>query len=116
MQLLYHTAAGTTRNTGNRLGGVPLSEYDGGEFVIMFPSYGAPRTGNHVPVPVKKFLAEHGDRLAAVVGMGNTIFGPEFCAGAAKVAERWGVPLLAKIDLVPTAEQTKTIQRFLERG
>ena len=66
MQLLYHTAAGTTRNTGNRLGGVPLSEYDGGPFVILFPSYGAPRTGNHVPVPVKKFLAEHGDRLAAV--------------------------------------------------
>lgn len=99
---------------GDRLGGVSTDQYQGGEFVFMFPTYGSPRTGNHVPRGVKKFLAEHGDRMVGVVGFGNSIFGPEFCAGAAKVAERWDVPLLAKVDLVPTGEQVRTINKFME--
>ncbi|WP_298075736.1 class Ib ribonucleoside-diphosphate reductase assembly flavoprotein NrdI [uncultured Corynebacterium sp.] len=111
---MYWSSTGTTGIIGSRLGGIPADQYRGGGFVLMFPSYGSPRTGNHVPRGVKKFLREHGDSLVGVVGFGNTVFGPEFCAGAVKVAERWNVPLVAKVDMAPTGEQVEAIQSFLK--
>lgn len=113
MKVVYWSSTGITRRLAERFDGVSLDEYEGGDFVLVFPSYGAPRTGNHVPPRVKRFLREHGDGLRAVVGVGNRTFGPEFCLGARKVADRWGVPLLAAVDVVPTAEETAVVEAFI---
>lgn len=97
-----------------RFGGIELGDYQDGEFVLVVPSYGSPRTGGYVPAAVKKFLRAHGDCLAGVVGVGNTNFGPDFCLGARRIAERWGVPLIAQVDLVLSETQIEAIEKFLE--
>jgi Protein involved in ribonucleotide reduction len=112
-QLLYWSSTGITERLALRLGGDPLRNYAGDEFILMVPSYGAARTGQHVPRPVKRFLAEHSDQMVGVVGVGNITFGPEFCLGAVKISERFGVPLLASIDIVPTQDQIKIIRKEL---
>lgn len=113
IQLVYWSSTGITRRAAERLGGTSIEHYYGGPYVLMVPSYGAPRTGGHVPPAVKKFLAEHGDELVGVVGMGNTTFGPDYCLGARKIAARWEVPLIEKIDLVATGDQEERIKQFL---
>lgn len=110
-QLVYWSSTGVTRRVAEPLGGIEIAEYTGGSFILVVPSYGAPRTGQHVPRPVKKFLAENADQMVAVVGVGNTVFGPEFCLGAKKVSERFQVPLIAQIDVVATPEDLVTIRK-----
>lgn len=113
-QLVYWSSTGVTRRVAEPLGGIETAEYTGGPFILVVPSYGAPRTGQHVPRPVKKFLAENADQMVAVVGVGNTVFGPEFCLGARKISERFGVPLIAQIDVSPMPEDIETIREELE--
>lgn len=79
----------------------------------MFPTYGVPSTGGYIPTPVQRFLTYHRNNIKAVVGTGNITFGPEFAIGAEYVAKKLGVPLLAKIDVVPTAEDIETINQYL---
>lgn len=113
-KVVYHSATGVTKRVAQRFGGVPLDQYTEGAFVLFVPSYGAPITGQFVPKPVKKFLQEHSEDLVAVVGLGNRTFGADFCRGAKLVAERYNVPLLRCVDLVPTSEDEKVITTFLE--
>lgn len=112
-QVVYWSSTGVTERVAEHFNGVPIEEYDNGEYVLVVPSYGAPRTGNYVPTAVKKFLGETGDCLVGVIGVGNTNFGPDFCLGAVRIAERWGVPLIAKVDLVLTQDEEKKINDFL---
>lgn len=112
--LVYFSASGVTQRIAEKLGGIPLEEYTGErEFVLIFPSYGSPRTGGYVPPAVKRFLAEHSDRLTAVAGVGNIVFGPDFCLGAMKAARRFGVPLVAKIDTVASSKELEAIAASL---
>lgn len=113
-QVVYWSSTGVTNRVAKLFDGDILDNYSGGEYVLLFPSYGQPRTGNHVPPQVKKFLREHHGNLIGVIGVGNVVFGPEFCLGAKKVARKFGVPLLATIDVVPTAQQIETINKFLK--
>lgn len=115
-QVVYWSSTGVTKRVAERFNGIPLEQYQGGDYVLVVPSYGAPRTGNYVPVAVKKFLGETGDCLVGVIGVGNTNFGPDFCLGAVRIAERWGVPLIAKVDLVLTADEIRKINDFLGGG
>ena len=113
--LIYHSSTGVTRRVAEPLGGIPLSDYDGeSEYILLFPSYGSPRTGGYVPHRVLDFLEEHSDNMVAVVGLGNITFGRDFCFGAEMVSERYGVPLLAKIDMVIAESERRIIQRHLE--
>ena len=110
-QLVYWSSTGVTKRVAERFNGIPLEQYQGGDYVLVVPSY-----GNYVPVAVKKFLGETGDCLTGVIGVGNTNFGSDFCLGAVRIAERWGVPLIAKVDLVPSVEDEEAITKFLQGG
>lgn len=114
-QVLYWSSTGITARVAGIFDGVSIDEYSGdGEYVLLVPSYGQPRTGNHVPPRVKKFLVEHHENIVGVIGIGNAVFGPEFCLGAKKVSRKFDVPLLATIDVVPTSTQIETINTFLK--
>lgn len=113
--LVYHSVTGVTQRIAEQLGGIPLADYDGGDYILVFPSYGSPRTGGYVPPVVKRFLAEHSERLSGVIGVGNIIFGSDFCLGALQAADRFSVPLLTKIDMVPSTEQLQLIREELEK-
>lgn len=111
---MYFSRTGITANIANRFDGIPLKQYKGdAPYVLLIPSYGQPRTGNHLPKEVKQFLKQHHENMKAVIGMGNRTFGREFCLGAHKIAQHYNVPLLAEIDLVPTESQTKHILKAL---
>ena len=116
IQVVYWSSTGVTKRVAGSLGGIPVDKYQGGKFILLVPSYGAPRTGNHVPNRVKRFLGEHAALMVGVAGVGNTVFGPEFCLGAVKISERFGVPLLAKIDVVPTKDQIDAITNYQRRA
>lgn len=111
--LVYWSSTGITKRVADLFGGIELKEYESGEFILMFPTFGAPGTGQHVPVPVKRFLSKHSDSLVGVVGVGNTNFGSEFCLGAYKVSARFNVPLITTIDVVPTRSQILSISKEL---
>ena len=115
-QLVFWSGTGLTASIAKQFNGIPLDEYKEGAFVLLVPSYGAPRTGNHVPDAVKRFLSEHAENMVGVIGNGNLLFGPEFCLGASKISKKFEVPLLAQIDLVPSAEQVKSITQFLKEN
>lgn len=114
-QIVYWSGvANTTRRAVEKHGAIPLHQYNGGRFVLAFPTYGAPRTGGFIPPAVQSFLQDHGDNLAGVIGVGNTTFGSDFCKGATMVAEEYSVPLLLKIDVVPTGPQNSTLKQLTE--
>lgn len=113
-QIVYWSGAGgTTRRAVERYGAIPLEEYEDGPFVLAFPSYGAPRTGGYVPPAVAAFVRESGPLMVGIVGVGNTTFGPDFCRGADILACEYGVPVLTKIDVVPTTSQRELIRSTL---
>lgn len=115
-QLVYWSGSGVTKRIAEKLGGIPLDEYQGGPFVLMFPSYGAPRTGGHIPPAVEAFTKRYGQKLRGVVGVGNVTFGSEFCYGATLLSRASSTPLLAKIDMVPTGDQLWAIEDYLLKG
>ena len=112
--LLYWSGSGVTERIARQYGGVPLEHYVPEQpCTLMFPSYGAPRTGGYVPPAVMDFLGFHGHCVEYVIGVGNTTFGGDFCRGARLVSEELGVPLVAEIDMVPT-ERDEQILKFLK--
>lgn len=117
-QLVYWSGSGVTKRIADKLGGIPLDEYQGGPFVLMFPSYGAPRTGGHIPPAVEQFVAEETviAQIEGVVGVGNVTFGSEFCYGATLLSRFYNIPLLTKIDMVPTGDQLWAIEDYLLKG
>lgn len=113
-QLLYFSVTGVTRRAAEKFGGKPITEYDGeSEYVLMLPSYGSPRSGEHVPKPVRVFLQEHSGRMVGVIGIGNRTFGSEFCMGAIYTAKDHNVPLVTTIDMVPSLEDNNKIKEAL---
>lgn len=114
IQLVYWSQTGITKRVAEKFGGIELSDYENGPYVLILPSYGSPRTGNYVPTAVKKHLAKHGDCLVGVIGVGNSNFGPDFCKGAWRVSRRFKVPLLLNIDMVPTTDQAIYIEHYLK--
>lgn len=114
--IVYWTGSGTTERAVRGYGAVPLDTYVAGEpFTLVVPTYGSPRTGGYVPGPVISFLSMHGHCMEAVIGVGNTVFGEDFCAGAKDISTAFDVPLLAMIDLVPDKEQEYTLQKLKEK-
>lgn len=114
--LVYWSGTGVTERTARKFGGVRLDDYRAGEpFTLMVPTYGSPRTGGGIPDAVMRFLGLHGHCLEAVVGVGNTTFGEDFCFGAKDIASAFDVPLVTMIDMVPTREQEYTLKKIKEK-
>ena len=114
MELLYFSASGVTKRLCEPLGGKPIDQHNGGPYILAVPTYGSPRTGGYIPSKVRAFIDHAGDRLKAVVGVGNRNFGNDFCKAAKDIAAEQGVPILALIDLVPNQDQLDTIKHFRE--
>lgn len=115
-QLVYYSGTGVSRRIAQRFGGIELGNYSGGEYILLAPSYGAPRTRNFVPQQIKRFLAENADQMVGVVGVGNTTFGPEFCLGAIRISQKFQVPVITLIDVSATPDQLNAIRRALHDG
>lgn len=85
------------------------------EYVLVVPTYGGGNGDHAIPRSVREFLnvKSNRDNLRGVVGTGNTNFGEHYCKAANMIAEKTGVPLIAKVELLGTdADVNKTIERL----
>ncbi len=82
-------------------------------YVLFVPTYGGGHGEYSIPRPVARFLNDKTNRglLAGVVGFGNTNFGDHYCKAAYLIAEKTGVPILAKIELLGTPEDVELVQQ-----
>ena len=81
-------------------------------FILIFPSYGGGEVKGSVPKQVIKFLNNDQNRsnIVGVIGSGNTNFGSMYCYGAKVVAEKCGVPLLYKFELLGSQKDVEKIK------
>ncbi|WP_185964686.1 class Ib ribonucleoside-diphosphate reductase assembly flavoprotein NrdI [Corynebacterium guaraldiae] len=114
-EVLYWSSTGVTRRVAEEFNGKPLDSYEGGDYVLVLPTYGAPGNRTHAPASVKRMLSEHRNKLVGVIGVGNTNFGADFCALAIYISREYRVPLIACVDLFLTQDNYDDIQDFLGR-
>jgi len=84
--------------------------------VLFVPTYGGGNDDKTVPRQVVKFLNIKANRenIRAVIGFGNTNFGPHFCAAGEIVARKLGVPLLYRVEISGTPEDVQEVNERLE--
>ena len=90
-----------------------IVDYD---FVLVVPTYGAGNDSSTVPKQVVKFLniEQNRSHLKGVIGMGNTNFGQHFCKAADIVANKTGVPVLHKGEILGTEEDIRIAKDQIE--
>lgn len=113
MHIVYYSIAQNTERFVNKLGmeatrvemGVPVPS------ILVTPTYGDAA----LPAVVRSALKHKADRdnVVAVIGTGNINFGDNYCAGARKVADRLGVPLLYRLELAGTTEDVEAARRII---
>ena len=86
-------------------------------YVLIFPTYGAGHGAGAVPFPVVRFLNDENNRalIRGVIGAGNTNFGSSFTAAADIVAEKCGVPVLHRFEILGTSTDVSTVQQLLQK-
>ena len=99
---------------------IPISDPDDpiivrDNYVLFVPTYGGGSETHAIPKQVRSFLnvESNRQRLVAVVGLGNTNFGEDFCKAAEMIAAKTGVPILGRVEIFGTEEDVNTIKERL---
>lgn len=81
-------------------------------YILVVPSYGGGEVKGSVPLQVIKFLNNSKNRslIKGVIASGNTNFGTMYCYGGKIVAEKCGVPLLYKFELMGTIKDVESVK------
>ena len=120
----YSNRSGNTKRFVEKLGNVRsfnLAEMSNlfvhRKYVLFVPTYGGGNGEHSIPKPVKRFLNDKTNRdlMVGVVGFGNTNFGDHYCKAAYLIAEKTGVPILAKVELLGTPEDVQLVQERLRK-
>jgi len=84
-------------------------------YVLFVPTYGGGSENHAIPRQVRSFLNVESNRqkMIAVVGLGNTNFGEDYCKAADMIAAKTGVPILGRVEIFGTEEDTITIKERL---
>ena len=92
-----------------------LPVYANAEYVLMVPTYGGGSERSAIPKQVKSFLniKENRDLLRGVVGFGNTNFGDNYCKAADLIAQKTGVPVIARIEIFGTDDDVNKVKERL---
>ena len=87
-------------------------------YVLITPTY--ENTGAHgrgttyVPQQVRSFLKHNSEHLKGVVGCGNRNYLTDFARAGNEVSERFGVPLLYKVEYAGTEEDIEILRKGLK--
>ncbi|PYB71820.1 class Ib ribonucleoside-diphosphate reductase assembly flavoprotein NrdI [Rhizobium wuzhouense] len=86
-------------------------------YVLVTPTYGGGEDKGAVPKPVIRFLNDPGNRslICGVIAAGNTNFGAAFGRAGKIIADKCGVPLLYRFELLGTDEDVARVTAGLER-
>lgn len=85
------------------------------EYVLMVPTYGGGSERSAIPRQVKSFLniEENRNLLRGVVGFGNTNFGDNYCKAADLIAQKTGVPVIARVEIFGTDDDVSKVKERL---
>jgi protein involved in ribonucleotide reduction len=85
------------------------------EYVLMVPTYGGGSPRSAIPKQVKSFLniEENRNLLRGVVGFGNTNFGDNYCKAAELIAQKTGVPVIARVEIFGTDDDVNKVKERL---
>ncbi|MBW8318100.1 MAG: class Ib ribonucleoside-diphosphate reductase assembly flavoprotein NrdI [Arenimonas sp.] len=122
----FSSRSENTRRFVEKLGGYALRlPMDGSDeppmvhepFVLVTPTYGGGEDKGAVPKPVIRFLKNQHNRslIRGVIAAGNTNFGEAYGRAGTIIADKCGVPLLYRFELLGTAEDVATVRQGLER-
>ncbi len=86
-------------------------------FVLVTPTYGGGADKGAVPKPVIRFLNNPDNRglIRGVIAAGNTNFGEAYGRAGKIIADKCGVPLLYRFELLGTQEDVAAVRQGLER-
>lgn len=89
----------------------------GAPFVLVTPTYGGGGDKGAVPKPVIRFLNDPDNRslIRGVIAAGNTNFGEAYGRAGKIIADKCGVPLLYRFELLGTQEDVSAVRQGLER-
>jgi protein involved in ribonucleotide reduction len=122
----YSSETGNTRRFVERLGlpasriaASPKEHTDRADrpYVLVVPTYSDGAGRGSVAKGVIRFLGDEDNRrlIRGVIGAGNRNFGEYYCHAAKAVAERCGVPLLYRFELMGMPEDVSNVRAGLER-
>ena len=130
--LVYYTSAsGNTGTFVNKLGlpssRIPISPKTepllvDDPYILIVPTYADGEGRGAVAKGIIRFLNNEKNRglVRGVIGAGNKNFGEMYCRGAKIVADKCGVELLYKFELLGLEEDLKNVrngvQRFWKEG
>ena len=78
-------------------------------FVLFTPTYNF----GEVPAPVERFLNRKAADIRAVVSFGNMNWGENYAAAGEKIRDRYGVPLLLKVELRGSSREYEKVKELL---
>ncbi|MFN7010803.1 MAG: class Ib ribonucleoside-diphosphate reductase assembly flavoprotein NrdI [Allorhizobium sp.] len=86
-------------------------------YVLITPTYGGGEDKGAVPKPVIRFLnnVHNRTRIRGVIAAGNTNFGEAYGRAGRIIADKCGVPLLYRFELLGTEEDVAAVRQGLER-
>ncbi|OLP46295.1 class Ib ribonucleoside-diphosphate reductase assembly flavoprotein NrdI [Rhizobium oryziradicis] len=86
-------------------------------FILVTPTYGGGGDKGAVPKPVIRFLNNPDNRslIRGVIAAGNTNFGEAYGRAGKIIADKCGVPLLYRFELLGTQEDVIAVRQGLER-
>ncbi|MFD1747372.1 class Ib ribonucleoside-diphosphate reductase assembly flavoprotein NrdI [Rhizobium helianthi] len=86
-------------------------------YVLVSPTYGGGGDKGAVPKPVIHFLnnAHNRSLIRGVIAAGNTNFGVAYGRAGKIIADKCGVPLLYRFELLGTEEDVIAVRQGLER-
>ena len=82
-------------------------------YILMCPTYDAPRAKGFTPKPVKDFLRDNHELMVGVIGTGNRNFGGNYCRAAHNISAKFQVPIIHTIDLRGTQKDIQDIDTKL---
>ena len=101
---------------------IPIASSDGlnypdsgNGYILFVPTYGGGSERSAIPRQVRKFLnvPTNRERLKGVVGLGNTNFGDNYCKAADLIAQKTGVPVLARVEIFGTDDDVTRVNERL---
>jgi len=114
--VVYYSLSGNTKAFANRFEKDGYSVLSIREtipentpFILFTPTYNF----GEIPAPVERFLRKHSGNIRAVVSFGNMNWGENYAAAGEKIRDRYGVPLLLKVELRGSDREYEKVKELL---
>lgn len=115
MQLFYYSRTRNTKRFIDKLesdiDSFSITEaHPQGSFILITPTYNF----GQIPEEVAEFLESYGSNMVGVISCGNRNWGPSFGQAGNKIADRYDVPLLHKLELSGNKKDKEIVDKAIE--